>query len=522
MARGAIEGSPGENTRERGAAEMGGKARSVILDKLKEAATAVLPVAGIVLAMQLLAPMPGRMLTSFLLGTIPVTLGMALFAMGADMAMIHMGELIGAELSRRRSAVLIALAGAALGFVATVAEPDLTVLAKQVPNIDTGVLILAVAAGVGVLLALALLRIVWRRPLNRLLAGLYIPLFLLAAAVARRAPEYVAVAFDSGGVTTGPITVPFILALGLGVSAVRGGRSSQSDSFGLVALGSIGPILSVLILGLAQGPGGEILAVRAETGQGFFASLPVYLREVLVALAPILAVFAVFQAFVLRLPRRRLGRVCAGLLYTYLGLSLFLAGVNALFMPAGSYMGGAIAQGKWRWALVPIGMLMGYFIVAAEPAVQVLNEQVETVTGGAVTRKAMMAALSAGVSVSVGLALLRVLTHWSIWAFLLPGYVLALGLAFFVPDHFTAIAFDSGGVASGPMTATFLLPFAMGACEGLGGNVLTDAFGVVAMVAMTPLITIQLMGLYVAVSQKRAERAEEALAPLDDYEIIEF
>ena len=236
--------------------------------------------------------------------------------------------------------------------------------------------------------------------------------------------------------------------------------------------------------------------------------------------------FAVFQVTSLHLSRKNVLKITVGLLYTYIGLVLFMTGVNVGFLPAGSYLGRQIAALEQSWVLIPIGMLMGWFIVQAEPAVHVLNRQVEELTSGAIPGKAMSTSLSIGVAVSIGLAMLRVLTGISIFVLLVPGYLCAIGLSFVVPKIFTAIAFDSGGVASGPMTATFLLPFAMGACETLGGNVVTDAFGVVAMVAMTPLITIQLLGLVYQLKLKKA--AAEAPAapapemPAADDEIIEL
>ena len=310
-------------------------------------------------------------------------------------------------------------------------------------------------------------------------------------------------AFDSGGVTTGPITVPFIMALGAGLTALHAGRRSEEDSFGVVALCSIGPILAVMVLGLCYRTS-ELsytpfsipdLETTADVGQYFAAGLPAYMQEVALGLLPIVAFFTLFQIVSLRLKRKTVIKIVVGMLYTYVGLVLFLTGVNVGFLPAGHYLGAQIAGLPYRWVLIPIGMVVGYFIVAAEPAVHVLNQQVEDLTGGAIPQKAMGLALSLGVAVALGLALTRVLTGISILWLLVPGYAIALGLSFQVPKVFTAIAFDSGGVASGPMTATFLLPFTMGACEALGGNVLTDAFGVVAMVAMTPLIAIQVLGL---------------------------
>ena len=366
-----------------------------------------------------------------------------------------------------------------------------------------------------------------------LLVAFYGLVFVLAAFVPR---EFLAVAFDSGGVTTGPMTVPFIMALGVGVSAIRGDRHAADDSFGLVALCSVGPILAVLILGIAFRASDSTyippvlpeVSDSVELWQLFHEGLPEYIKEIASSLLPIVVMFGVFQAVALRLDKRTLGRIAVGLAYTYVGLVLFLTGANVGFMPAGNYLGQVLTGQSYHWVIIPIGMLIGYFIVKAEPAVYVLNKQVEEVTDGAISAQAMGMALSAGVSISVGLAMVRVLTGISILWFLIPGYAVAIGISFVVPKLFTAIAFDAGGVASGPMTATFLLPLAQGACIAVGGNIVTDAFGVVAMVAMTPLITVQLMGLVAQLKTRKARSAQPLLDPaallaeLPDDAIIEL
>lgn len=415
--------------------------------------------------------------------------------------MIPLGEAVGKEITRSKKVWVIVAISFLIGVIITVAEPDLQVLAGQVPSIPDRVIIWSVALGVGVFLVIALLRILFAIQLSYLLIGFYAIVFVLAGFVS---PDFWAVAFDSGGVTTGPMTVPFIMALGVGVSAVRNDREAGGDSFGLVALCSIGPIITVLLLGLLYQPDGSTYTPvsvpdakdTAEMFRSYTHTLPEYFKEIFLSLAPILAFFVLFQLVTRRMHRREVMSMLFGLLYTYIGLVLFLTGVNVGFMPVGSFLGESIAAHEsYSWLLIPIAMLIGYFIVSAEPAVHVLNRQVEEITAGAIPASAMNAALSIGVSVSLALAMIRVLTGISIMWFLIPGYVLSLALSFVVPKIFTSIAFDSGGVASGPMTATFLLPFAMGACDALGGNVVTDAFGVVAMVAMTPLVTIQLLGV---------------------------
>lgn len=502
--------------------------------KIMESLSSVLPITVIVLIMSFtLAPqMPIGTLMMFLLGAVLLILGMGLFSLGADMSMMPMGDGIGGEVVRMSGKKWrIVLICFLIGAFITIAEPDLQVLARQVPAVPDIVIILTVAAGVGVFLVISVLRTLFGKfPLNRLLVGFYILVFVLALFVPR---EFLAVAFDAGGVTTGPITVPFIMALGIGVAATHhNGKNAEEDSFGMVALCSIGPILAVLIMGMCLS-NTEIsytpftvptVFYSQEVGLQFLEGFPVYLKEVLLGLLPVIVFFGIFQVISLRLKKESLIRLMIGLLYTYVGLVLFLTGVNVGFMPAGNYLGSAIAELDYNWILIPIGMVVGYFIVAAEPAVHVLNKQVEEITGGAVPQKAMQLSLSIGVAVSVGIAMLRVLTGISILWFLIPGYAVALGLTRKVPKIFTAVAFDSGGVASGPMTATFLLPFAMGACSALGGDVLTDAFGIVAMVAMTPLVTIQCLGLVYQRKLKRIKEVTDAeaslMAPEDD--IIDF
>ena len=501
-------------------------------EKLLEALKAVLPIVGIVAALCFsVAPISPSILLCFLLGAMMIVLGMMFFTLGAESSMTPMGERVGTAVTRSRSLPVIIGMGFLLGFLITISEPDLQVLAGQVPAVPNMVLILAVAAGVGIFLVLALLRMLFGIPLPPMLVLFYLAVFVLALFVPR---NFLAVAFDSGGVTTGPMTVPFIMALGVGISAIRSDRRAADDSFGLVSLCSVGPILAVLILGMIFRPedGAYTAPVLPEIADSvelwalFRSGLPTYIKEIALSLLPIAALFGIFQLAVLKLSTRTLKKIAVGLIYTYIGLVLFLTGANVGFMPAGNYLGQVMAGLSRPWIIIPVGMVIGYFIVRAEPAVYVLNKQVEEITDGAISSAAMGASLSIGVAVSIGLAMVRVLTGVSILWFLIPGYAIAIILSFFVPRIFTAIAFDSGGVASGPMTATFLLPFAQGACVAVGGNIVIDAFGVVAMVAMTPLIAIQILGMVYRARRHAAAQAGPAQAlsfdELDDDAIIEL
>lgn len=483
----------------------------------------MLPISLVVLLLSItLVPVSLSSMALFLVGAVLLIFGMGLFTLGAEAAMLPMGTHMGAAITKKRSIVFLSAVAFVLGVMITLAEPDLSVLARQVQGVPDLTLMLTVAVGVGLFLVVALLRILFQWKLSYILIGLYGAVFLLGAFIK---PEFVPMAFDAGGVTTGPMTVPFILALGMGVANVRGGKSAQDDSFGLVALCSVGPILAVMIISLfyphldnqvEEMMEEAALLTTKDVVSCYVQSVVPFFLDVLIALAPIVVLFALFQVFSLHLPGKEIARLFVGILYTYLGLVLFLTGVNVGFLPMSGLIGRELASGAQPWLLIPLGMLLGYLAVAAEPAVHVLNEQVEQVTSGAISKRVMMRTLSIGVSVSVGIAMTRVLTGVSIWWFLVPGYALALGLTFVVDPVFTAIAFDSGGVASGPMTAAFMLPLAMGACGARDGNILQDAFGLVAVVAMTPLIAIQALGVVYKIKTRRQAAALPAMEETDD------
>jgi len=507
-----------------------------LFDKIKESLISVVPITAIVLLLCLttLVPLSAPNIVLFVVGALFLIVGLSLFQLGSQVALTPIGEHIGAAMPRIKKWWLLIAICFIIGVVVTVAEPDLQVLATQVAqalnNDQIGtVLVWAVAFGVGLFLVVAVLRIFLKVKLNTIL---FISYGILMLAAIFTDGSFLPMAFDSGGVTTGPVTVPFILAIGIGIAAIKGGNSNNEDSFGLVALCSVGPILAVLILGIAVGSPADYPYVLDHVGVDSFAEIPMaflsafpkYMKEVGITVLPIGAFFLIFDLIFIKLPKRQLLRITIGMGYTFIGLVIFLTGVNVGFMPAGTIAGNALgALGDWKYILIPIGMIIGAVLVLAEPAVHVLDKQVEQVSGGTIKASTMMLTLSVGNAVSVGLAMLRVVTGIPIWYILIPVYAVALILTFFVPRVYTAIAFDSGGVASGPMTATFLLPFAMGACAAVGGNVLTDAFGAVAFVAMTPLVAVQLVGLVVKVKQaKIAKRVAEHAAQEEQKDIIEF
>lgn len=494
-------------------------------EKIKESLVSVLPITIIVQLLSVsLAPMDVGTALIFIVGAACLIIGMGFFQLGAEMAMTPFGKGIGQYLTKKRKMWLIIISAFIMGVLITIAEPDLQVLADQVASIPSRLLIWAVALGVGAFLVLAVIRIYKKIRLSVVLIVLYAALFLLSIA----APDsFAAVAFDAGGVTTGPMTVPFIMALGVGLSAMRSDKESSSDSFGLIALCSVGPIMMVMILGICFNPGEAVYEVaqipQVETSRDvltlFIKTFPGYAKEVAISILPVAALFYIFSLVTRYYRLHEIKKMTVGFLYTYIGLVMFLTGVNFGFAPVGQSIGHVIAEGEYKWLLIPIGAIIGYYIVQAEPAVHVLNNQVEEITGGTVTRKMMNLALSASVACAVALSMTRVILGFSIYYILIPGYIIATLLSLFVSPVFVGIAFDSGGVASGPMTSTFLLPLSIGACIAVGGNVVTDAFGVVAMVALAPLISIQIMGLLYKIKSRNntdAVKYDDTIVELEE------
>ena len=490
--------------------------RTIINEKVKEAFSSVLPITIIVLVLCFtIVPIESGTFLAFILGAFFVVVGMGLFTLGADTAMTPIGEYVGTTVMRSKKIWIIVPVCFVVGVLITISEPDLAVLAEQlIETIDKWTLILTVGVGVGVFLVIAFLRIVLRIKLSYLLIICYTLVFVLSIFV----PEtFVPLAFDSGGVTTGPMSVPFIIAIGTGVAAMRSDKGAETDGFGLTALCSVGPILSVMILGIIFKPDNFVTTENQVTNPAttdilisdYLHAIPHYMKEVGIALLPMIAFFFIFQIFGNKITKNDLIKILIGVLYTYVGLVFFLLGVNVGFLPVGSKIGQAIGNLDYNWIIIPIGMVIGYFVVAAEPAVHVLTKQVYEITSGAIPKKALSTSLMFGVAASVGLAMMRIIFKIPVMYFLIPGYLIAIVLTFFVPDIFTAIAFDSGGVASGAMTASFLLPLALGVCSAVGGNVATEGFGVVAMVAMTPLIAIQILGLIYKIKMARLKKKEQ-------------
>ena len=503
-----------------------------MISKIKESFLSVIPVMAIVLILSCtpLISLSIAEVITFIACSILLIVGMALFNLGADIAMTPMGEKMGSGLIRHKSLIVLVSVCFAMGLLITIAEPDLSVLASQVGAVisDT-LLVVTVSVGVGLFLVIAVLKIIFNKDLSALLMFFYMTLFAIASIVVSNGNgSFLSVGFDSGGVTTGPITVPFIMAIGVGIASAVGGRRQRENSFGLIALCSIGPIVAVMILGM--GANGNIpyvdpaYVVNLSPIEIFHVVGDVCV-EVAIALGLILAFFLLINFIFLRVPTILLKRIGVGVLYTYVGLVIFLSSVNVGFLPIGYTLGKQLALSDPLVVCV-LGFVLGCVVVLAEPAVHVLNRQVEEITGGTVSKKSMMIALSVGVGISICLSMIRIVFSFSILYYVIPGYLLSLGLSFFVPRLYTAIAFDSGGVASGPLTSGFILPLAIGACIAISGGaelVMSNAFGVVAMVAMTPLITIQLLGFRAITARKVKQRiALKRILDADDCQIIDF
>ncbi|MBQ9266988.1 MAG: DUF1538 domain-containing protein [Clostridia bacterium] len=495
-------------------------------DQLKEAVTSVLPLVVImILLCFMISPFPAHALILFAVGALLLILGMALFTKGAETSIEVIGERIGVHLTKTRKIWLIILVSVFIGTIATVAEPDLKVLATQIPSINSTVLIWVVALGVGIFMAISFLRIILNIKFSHVFTFFYVILFVIAIFVPS---EFWAVAFDAGGVTTGSITVPLMLALGAGVASMRENRKSESDSFGISGICSIGPIITVLLLGLFY-PLGEttydVFQVSEFHSLGalikvFLEDIPIYMKEVATSLLPIVAFFAIYQVVALKLSKKELIRIGVGLVYTFVGVTLFLTGANVGFVPVGNLIGMELASSMPAVLVGVIATVIGYFIARAEPAIVVLNKQVNDITDGAIPEKVMVVTLSIGIAASVTLSVIRVYTGISLMWFLIPGYALSLILSFVVPEIFTAIAFDSGGIASGTIEAAFLSPFIIGVCEVVGGNVMTDALGFLGISSLTPILSVQVLGLIYMIRSRKAKSQKTVKA--GEEEIIDL
>ena len=486
---------------------------NLLQEKFKEVSLSVLPISVIVIILHFtIVPIEIDMMARFLIGSLLVILGLGIFLFGVDLGITPIGNLMGEITAKSNRITMVGVFGFLLGFLITVAEPDLLILANQVNKASGGIIstyaiLIVVSIGVGIMVALGLLRILFEKPLSKMYTIIYFIVLLLGLKVSA---EFLAISVDASGATTGAMTTPFILALGYGVSQLKGGKTVEEDSFGLVGVASPGPILAVLLMSIIsrvsniQGQAEAFVPHEGVLGP-YISEFPHIMKESISTLMPIVIMFLVINAFKVRLSRRSRNKILKGLLYTYIGLVLFLTGVNAGFMEVGRVMGYKIASLGHKWLLPAIGFLLGLVVVLAEPAVYVLTEQVEEVTAGYINKAVIRMALSIGIAAAVSMSMMRIMfPSLKLWHFLLPGFALGVFLSHKVPPIFVGIAFDAGGVASGPMTATFVLAFAQGAADAIPtANVLVDGFGVIAMVAMTPLVAIQTVGYLFKVKARK-------------------
>ena len=494
------------------------KRLETLIEKIKESCTSVLPIALIILLLSFtICPLPNGIFLAFVMGTCLLIVGLGLFSLGAELSMERIGGHIGANLTKSRNIPIIAIISLIVGVLITISEPDLHVLAGYTGEQKFS-FILAVAAGLGFFLVVAVMRIIFGVKFKYILVGGYGIIVALAVISYIVDPKFLAIAFDAGGVTTGAMSVPFVMSIGAGIAAISS-QNEDDSAFGLMSICSIGPIISVLVMGLAGGfenifytphavPGFED---SQEMGLAFLSAIPSLVGDVLMGLLPIIAFFLIYQFLTVRVHKREMAQISIGAGYVFLGMVLFLVGVNVGFMPVGSYLGSSFGEmGKFSWIVIPVGFIIGFCMTYAEPAVGVLNKQVEEATSGAIPPKVIPMAMALGVAAASGIAMLRALTGLSILPFLIIGYIVAVALSFYCPGLFTSIAFDAGGVASGVMAATFMLPLAIGICEARGAadSVMIDAFGTIALIAMAPPISIQIAGVAYKLKLKHTEAAE--------------
>ena len=469
-----------------------------------------------------IAPLESGLLIRFVIGSVFVVLGLTVFLLGVDIGITPLGKLTGIALAKTNNIWMVMLAGLVLGFFISIAEPGLMVLANQVNlvtsgNVSSWSLLVAVSIGLAIMLSVGFFRIFYNIPLFKLLGFLYLFILGMSAIVSR---EFLAISFDASGSTTGILAVPLILSLSVGISNIKkDSKASEKDSFGLVAIASTGAIMSVMVLDILS-PTKEFAAelnskISGTTGivEAFVSIMPQYLYESFMAIMPLLLILLVMQFISFHLKKKELRKLLTGFIFAFAGLFVFLLGVNAGFMEVGANLGESLALLDNKRYIVFFAFVLGVVTILAEPAVYVLTNQIEEVTVGYVKKKAVLISLALGVGLAVSMSVVRVLvSEIQLWHYLLPGYVIALAMMFVVPKLFVGIAFDAGGVATGPMTATFILAFIQGAANAFeDADLMADGFGMIAMVAMMPIITLEALGMIFQIKSKKdggGERSE--------------
>ncbi|MDD5601708.1 MAG: DUF1538 domain-containing protein [Candidatus Izemoplasmatales bacterium] len=476
-----------------------------LLGKFKEVFLSVLPVVLVVTFIHFLyLPLSSAQLGRFYLGAFLIFVGLSVFLIGIDVGVTPIGQMFGKKIAKSKKIWIIAIGGLVLGILITIAEPDLLIVAKRIDEltlgkIPTAAMVISVAAFIGLFVAIGLLRILFKIPLIYVFLGSYLVILIFAIFTPK---DYLAIAFDISGATTGAMTVPFVLALAVGVSAMqRYGKSAEKDSFGLIGLASAGAIISVFVLVAILRPSvNGLIDLEAPASHGFLDVA----WESFIALAPVFGLGILGNLFIFKLKRRVFRRYILGFIYTYIGLTLFLFGVYSGFLDLGLYLGESLAQSPIMILLV-IGFLLGVFAILAEPAVYVLTEQVNEVTAGYVSKKLVVISLALGVGSALVFNIIRTrVESFELWYLLLPGYLLAIGMMFVTPKMFIGMAFDAGGVASGPISATFIFAFSQGIATHSGTQLpLGDAFGMIALIAMTPIIMIQGLGILYKIKARK-------------------
>ena len=465
----------------------------------------VLPIIAIVIVSHFFfAPLQGYQLIRFGIGTILLIIGLSLFLIGVDLAIAPLGQLTGVTLVKTNKLWIVVVGGILLGFFISIAEPGLLVLASQISEsaantISTLFIVIIVSIGMAVMIAIGFLRIVYGWPLYIVLLILYGLIFVLALFCD---PTFIAIAFDTSGATTGVLAVPFILALAFGISTIRkDSKGSEKDSFGLVAIASTGPVFSILILNLLNRNlsfgGMHNPPVTDDTiAMAFVKIMPDLLIESITVLLPLLIIFILLNAWKFKLKRRLFVRIIKGFIYVLLGLFIFLVGVNGGFMEVGFTLGIQLMNGHTAPLLI-IAFLLGAMTIIAEPAVHVLTQQIEDVTAGYIKPKAVYTALAIGVGIAIVLTVIRIRTpQLEVWHLILPAFMIALLLMFFTPKVFVAIGFDAGGVATGPIIVSFIVSFVQGLASQAGAFAsIADGFGMIALVAVIPIITLEVLGI---------------------------
>ena len=495
--------------------------KNIIITKIKESAISIIPIILIVILICLIFGNGDlySLLPSFLIASLFMIIGMTIFDIGVNLSILQIGDKIANSLIKRNNVFILLFMCFLIGTIVTIAEPDLLVLASQTPNIKPYILILSVGVGVGLFFLLGCIRVLRKWNYNLLLILICVCMLLIAIYVPN---EFVGIAFDSGGVTTGALTVPLIMSLSSGLSRFRTDKDRKEDSFGLMAFCSLGPIIIVLILGLLYSP--DVLYNKIDLSNNlsfievlteYLLAIPNYIKEVFFSFSPIIILFLLYNFISLRLNKKVFFKIVKGLLYTFIGLTFFLIGVNTGFLPMAYLIGQVLTSNSTL--MIVLALLIGFFIIYSEPALKVLIDQIEEITNGTINRRLLMMSLSIGVSIATALSIIRIIFEIDLLYIIIPGYICAIVLSFITPGLFTRIAFDSGGVASGTMTASFLLPLAIGASELMGKDILTSAFGLIAIVATIPLITIEIIGIIYKIKKRKFIKEQIYLAEIIDY-----